>query len=75
MAILGYDECCVGSKSTIHKLVVIQIGKNGINVKMRIYELHVLALYDSPNHILCNARRGFLSNDFLVLLQNLIGNT
>lgn len=75
MSIVRNDIGGIGGECTIHKFVVVVVGFYKPKMELRVYELNVIALYDSVNNIFSDTWSCFAGYYFLILFQNLIGYT
>ena len=75
MAILRHQVVGTSRKGAVHELVVVRVGSDDAHAEVRINELHILLVENQQDNVLGNGGRNLLPKNFLVLLQNLIGDT
>jgi len=72
MVVLRHQIVGTGSKSAVHKLVIVGVCGDDAHAEVWVNELHVLLVQYQHNHVLGNSRCNLLLQYLLVFVQNLV---
>ncbi len=73
--ILGYDEIGIRSNSTIHKLVIVWVIGQKVELEVGVYKDHIWEIFQYAQHTLPGNLAHVLFDDFSVFQDNLVRDT
>lgn len=70
--VLGNNKSGVSCKCAVDELIIVRVLGNQPQFKLGVKELHIVAIHQRINDMLCNNRAGFGSNNLLVFCKYII---
>ena len=75
MAVLTDDIVSIGNNGAVHKLVVVRVALNQIEMELRIKLSAIWTLQNSIDNVLCNIGSGQLTKNLQIFADNLVADT